>query len=71
MASSKTVFRPRWVSAEHSRYFTESEKEQQGSEDLSHGEASVSPQIGGIAKWECHPSGEQPLCTSTSSCRTQ
>lgn len=24
MASSKTVFRPRWVRAEHSRYFTES-----------------------------------------------
>lgn len=31
MASSKTVFRPRWVSAEHSRYFTESEKERQES----------------------------------------
>lgn len=24
IASSKTVFRPRWVRAEHSRYFTES-----------------------------------------------
>lgn len=27
MASSNTVFRPRWVKAEHSRYFTESENE--------------------------------------------
>lgn len=39
MASSKTVFKPRWVSAEHSRYFTESEEGQQESRDLSHGEA--------------------------------
>lgn len=42
MASSKTVFRPRWVSAEHSKYFTESEEGQQESISLSHGEAPSS-----------------------------
>lgn len=30
MASSNTVFRPRWVSAEHSRYFTAPEDQQEG-----------------------------------------
>lgn len=37
MASSKTVFRPRWVRAEHSRYFTESEVRQQENRGLGQG----------------------------------
>lgn len=37
MASSKTVFRPRWVRAEHSRYFTESGVRQQENRGLGEG----------------------------------
>lgn len=67
MASSKTVFRPRWVSAEHSKYFTESEEGQWESRGLSHGEAVSNhssmeyhstgsiTQVGSITEWRVSP----------------
>ena len=43
IASSKTVFRPRWVRAEHSRYFTESGSGQQENRGLGQGWAKPLP----------------------------
>lgn len=43
IASSKTVFRPLWVRAEHSRYFTESRLGQQEGRGLGQGWAKPRP----------------------------